>query len=108
MKLLRGLKIDNINLSAQNFTPTAGLDEFVSDKFNIFPNPATDVVTISNAENIGMEEVVVYDGVGRVVKSEMFEAISDVQLNIADLASGSYFLHIKTAQGTAVKKLIKK
>src|SRR5690554_2365116 len=105
---IMGLKIDNINLSAQNFTPTVGVDDFISSKFNVFPNPATDVVTITNNENMGVEEVTVYDGVGRIVQSELHKTTSEMQLNIENLASGSYFLHIKTAQGTAVKKLIKK
>src|SRR5690554_649728 len=101
------MKIDNINLSAQNFTPTVGVDDFISSKFNVFPNPATDVVTITNNENMGIEVVTVYDGVGRIVQSELYRTTSEMQLNIENLASGSYFLHIKTSQGTAVKKLIK-
>lgn len=105
---IKGLKIDNINLSAQNFTPTASINEFVSDKFQVFPNPATTVVTINNDKQLEVEEVTIYDSLGRVVKSELFSATSKVELNIENLASGSYFLHIKTTQGTGVKKLIKK
>src|SRR5690554_7341967 len=31
----QGRKIDNINLSAQNYTPPLSINEFVSEKFNI-------------------------------------------------------------------------
>ena len=32
---------------------------------------------------------------------------TEIQLNVEHLASGNYMLHLKTAEGTAVKKLMK-
>ena len=104
----QGRKIDNINLSAQNFTPTVSINEFVSGKFNIFPNPATDLVTITNSENIGIKEIAVYDLNGKIVKSQKFKKENEILLNTEDLASGTYFLHIVTDEGTGIKKLVKK
>src|SRR5690554_1199495 len=101
-------KIDNINLSAQNFTPTVSINEFVSDKFNIFPNPATDAVTITNNENIGIKEVSVYDITGKIVKLQKFKKENKILLNTEYLNSGTYFLHIVTDEGTGIKKLVKK
>src|SRR5690554_3344189 len=103
-----GMKIDNINLSAQNFTPTVSINEFVSDKFNIFPNPATDAVTITNNENIGIKEVSVYDITGKIVKLQKFKKENKILLNTEYLNSGTYFLHIVTDEGTGIKKLVKK
>src|SRR5690554_609767 len=102
------LKIDNINLSAQNFTPTVSINEFVSDKFDLYPNPATDMVTITNSENIGIEEVSVYDITGKIVKLQKSKNENETQLNIEELSSGTYFLHIVTDEGTGIKKLVKK
>ncbi len=104
----QGRKIDNINLSAQNFTPTVSVNEFVSGKFNIFPNPATDLVTITNSENIGIKEIAVYDLNGKIVKSQKFKKENEILLNTEDLNSGTYFLHIVTDEGTGIKKLVKK
>ncbi len=104
----QGRKIDNINLSAQNFTPTVSTNEFVSGKFNIFPNPATDLVTITNSENIGIKEIAVYDLNGKIVKSQKFKKENEILLNTEDLNSGTYFLHIVTDEGTGIKKLVKK
>src|SRR5690554_7352756 len=101
-------KIDNINLSAQNFTPTVSINEFVSEKFNIFPNPATDAITITNNENIGIKEVCVYDSTGKIVKLQKGKNENETQLNIEELSSGTYFLHIVTDEGTGIKKLVKK
>ena len=103
-----GMKIDNINLSAQNTVPALNINEFVSEKFNIFPNPATDAVTITNNENIGIEKVSVYDIVGKIVKSQKGKKENEILLNTEDLNSGTYFLHIVTSDGTGIKKLVKK
>ncbi len=102
-------KFDNIRISALKTLPSyLGVDDFISSKFNIFPNPVTDIVTISNAENIAIEEIVVYDINGRIIKSKDGKKANEIQLNIEDLASGTYMLHIKTNEGVAAKKIVKK
>src|SRR5690554_3690273 len=104
----QGRKIDNINLSAQNTVPTVSSKEFFLDKFNIFPNPATDLVTITNSENIGIKEIAVYDVNSKIVKSQKFKRENKAKLDIEELNSGTYFLHIITDEGTGIKKLVKK
>src|SRR5690554_5765931 len=101
-------KFDNINISATNTAPTVSVKEFISDKFNVFPNPVTDIVTIINRENIGVSEVNVYDVTGKKIKTKKYSNENNVQLNIADIATGTYLLHIQTKEGTAVKKIVKK
>lgn len=101
------LKYDNYIVSAVNNT-TASVDNVVASKFNLYPNPVIDVVTISNAENIGVEKVSIVDMNGRVVKTENFTNQSEVQLNISDLKAGVYIFNISTSEGNASKKVIKK
>src|SRR5690554_2365141 len=100
-------KYDNFIVSAVDHVPLS-VNNFVSSKFNIFPNPANDVVTVSNNENIGIEKLTVYDVNGKMVKKKNGEKENQIQLNISNLMSGTYLLHIKTNEGTAVKKLVKK
>ena len=103
------VKYDNFKLSAIPTRPShLKVNEFVSSKFNIFPNPVTDVVTITNSESIGIEQIQVFDINGKTAKSLNYNNENEVQFNMADFASGTYFLHIQTNEGTAVKKLIKK
>jgi len=102
------IKYDNINISATNVTPTVSVNTFTSGKFNLYPNPVTDIVTITNSENIAIEEITVYDVTGKKIKTKKYGNENNIQLNLSDLAMGTYFLHIKTNQGTAVKKMIKK
>lgn len=103
------IKYDNFKVSAIPALPNyLSVDDFVSSKFSVFPNPATDIVMITNSENIGIEQVEVFDVSGKIIKSQNFNSENEVLLNIGDFAVGMYLLHIKTNEGKAVKKMVKK
>lgn len=109
ISIQQGVKFDNISISAIDTLPSyLGMDDFVSSKFNIFPNPVTDIITITNSENISIEEITLYDMNGKILKSLKFDTKYEVQLDIGNFASGTYMLHIKTNEGVAVKKVVKK
>src|SRR5690606_25293363 len=102
-------KYDNFKLSALPTRPSyLSTSEFVSSKFTVFPNPVTDVVTIINSENIGVEQIEVFDSSGKKVQSKNFSKENEVQLNLGGFAAGTYLLHIKTNEGTAIEKVVKK
>jgi Secretion system C-terminal sorting domain len=94
--------LDNISI-----TGTLSNDEFFSNKFNTYPNPAKDLVTISSSENININSVSIADINGRTVKSVELNNVSETQINVSDLTSGVYFMNIYAADGKAVKKFIK-
>src|SRR5690606_41440287 len=100
-------KYDKLTITAVKQVPL-NIEEVLVSKFNIFPNPVTDVVTITHNENIGIEEVTLYGMNGKIVKLQKSNNESEIQLNLSDLSSGTYLLHIKTKEGTAIKKVIKK
>lgn len=104
-------KIDNINLSALNTIPAQilSINEVLAKSFNLYPNPATNIVNITNNENLNVEQITVYNSTGKQINTQTFNNTQqEIQLNVNNLASGTYMLHLQTAQGTAVKKLIKK
>jgi len=104
------VKFDNIMMSALKTLPTYILNtaEQLAGKFNLYPNPARDILNISNTENLFVKQTEIYDLAGKVISTQNFSSEAEVQLNIADLASGTYMLYLETNQGTAVKKFIKK
>ena len=104
------VKYDNIKLSALPTVPAYILsaNEMVSATFNMYPNPATNVVNITNTQNILIEQITIYDMAGKQLNTQSFNNESEVQLNIENLASGNYMLHLQTNAGLAVKKLVKK
>lgn len=90
--------VDNVPLSTQNF---------ISDKFNLYPNPSNNIINITNSENIGIEEIKLYDISGKLIETKTYNMESTIQLDVSAFATGTYLLHIYTRDGTAVKKVIK-
>ncbi len=104
------VKIDNIKVSGLKTLPSYILstNEQLSAKFNLYPNPATNVVNITNNENMAVQQVTVYDIAGKLITTQNFNEQAEIQLNVKSLVSGTYMLHLQTNEGTAVKKLVKK
>lgn len=103
------VKLDNIKLSGMSTLPTyLSTDNFLIEKFNIFPNPASNVVDITNSENMSIKQIEIYDVTGKLINTQYFNNETDIQLNIENLTNGAYLLHLHTNEGVAVKKLIKK
>jgi len=104
------VKYDNIKVSALQTLPSYILNtnEQLAAKFNLYPNPANNVVNITNNENMLVNQVAVYDTTGKLINTQSFNEQTELQLNVENLASGTYMLHLQTAEGTAVKKLVKK
>ena len=69
----------------------------------IFPNPASDNVTI--ASSLKMNKVEIFNMVGQNVYSSEVSGIS-TNVNTANLAKGTYAVKIYTANGVANKKLV--
>lgn len=89
------------------FTSVLGTAEFLDSKFSVSPNPANDFVTISNADNISVKAISITDLNGRVVKQNTYSNVTNVQVNVSDLASGVYMMSISSDKGSVTKKIIK-
>lgn len=101
-------KFDNINISATNVIPTVNLKNLIPSKFNLHPNPSSDTVHISTDENIEIEEIKIVDLNGRTIEVLKYKNQNKVQLDIKELSVGTYMLLIKSKDGLAVKRIIKK
>ncbi|SFN85936.1 Por secretion system C-terminal sorting domain-containing protein [Paenimyroides ummariense] len=105
-------KYDNIKITRLKTVPTniiaLSINEQLAQSFNLYPNPATNVINITNSENISVKQVEIYDITGKLINSQNFNNETEIQLNIENLTSGTYLLHLHTNEGVAVKKMIKK
>ena len=105
-------RYDNIKITALNAVPPTiialSTNEQLAQKFNMYPNPATNVVNITNSENMLVNQITVYDIAGKQLSTQSFTNETAIQLNVENLASGTYMLHLQTNEGIAVKKLVKK
>lgn len=93
-----------VNGTVYRFTPTstAGTDEFNKTKFNLYPNPVTDVVQVS-LEKAKTEEYTIIDTNGKTIRKGSLNALENT-LYLGELNSGLYFIKI----GNTTKKFIKK
>jgi|GEM_PF-880565 len=75
----------------------------------LYPNPATSVVHISNPKHQEIENIRIYDMLGRLVKSFDYTAPLDViDLDVSNLAASGYMVSIKGPHSQTVKQLIVK
>jgi hypothetical protein len=81
--------------------------DLTSTNFSVSPNPTTDFITVSNLENILVNAISITDLNGRVVKQNSYSNVTNVQVNVSDLASGVYLMSITSEKGTTTKKIIK-
>lgn len=87
---------------------TVGLGETTNNtlQFSIMPNPATDFVRISSPTGKGIDKISVYAIDGSLIMSEGFPfATPEMQLNVSDLAAGTYFIHVWSGAETGVRKI---
>ena len=72
--------------------------------FIVFPNPATELVTITTNENKG--QLIIYNTLGAVLYSQQLNA-AQTSVDVSAYQCGIYFIQIQTVNGMATKKIIK-
>ena len=74
----------------------------------LYPNPATDVIYLSNPKRMELEQVAIYDVTGRLVKTISLEGMgSEKALDISELASATYMFIINSEYGQMTKSIVK-
>ena len=75
--------------------------------FELFPNPASQRVTIQVLKDIANIELMLYDVNGALVLYQKGGLDNQrVELSLADLPAGVYFIKLLTAENTGIRKLI--
>ena len=90
------LIIDDVNMIVP-----IGMNEQVSGAYNVFPNPANEVLNIVSKDNKAVK-VEVYDFTGKVVATEIFTE-NKVRVNTEAFPGGMYIYRILDAQGKELK-----
>ena len=86
------------SLITLNLTITVGIQEVEDSQWNLWPNPARNVLNVAGSSAI--ESIVILDLTGKVMFAQKYHGTIDV----SDLASGMYFLQIQSAHGTEIKR----
>ena len=93
--------IDDVSISVD---PLASINELSgADLISIFPNPATDRLTIANKGNT-IDEVRIVDVTGKLQASL---SGSTKNVDVSYLSEGIYFIQLLTGEGVVTKKFVK-
>lgn len=80
-----------------------GVDDVAAERVSVFPNPATDRLTVSGVEGNG--SITLVDIQGKVVLNRE-TAGGSTEIDVSRLARGTYFLRIQTSDGIATRRII--
>ncbi|MBU3660615.1 MAG: T9SS type A sorting domain-containing protein [Flavobacteriales bacterium] len=84
---------------------TLGLNENLEFGISVFPNPATSDVSIENS-NGNIESVIVYNTTGQMMAEYQVQN-TKFNMTLNYLSKGIYIFHVKTENGTIIKRFIK-
>ena len=85
-------------------TGTVGVEDFATESFSVYPNPVKDVLNIQT--KTAVDQVVIYDVLGKVVLSVQPEVISP-KIDMGSLSSGAYMVNVTIGNSTKTIKVIK-
>ncbi|GEQ87293.1 hypothetical protein ULMS_28010 [Patiriisocius marinistellae] len=92
--------IDDI-LGADN--PQVSLETLI-----MYPNPANQIINISNPQFIDIKEVTIYDISGRAIINKRISEMNELlTIDVSNLQSATYMVIITTNKGQVVKQLAK-
>ncbi|WP_166921537.1 T9SS type A sorting domain-containing protein [Flavobacterium poyangense] len=84
------------------FSPLS-TDQFLNTTAVVYPNPASQPVTIDLQENVQLKGITIYDALGKLIKTTEKNVI-----DMSPLPNGNYFFEIVTDKGKTTKTIVKK
>jgi hypothetical protein len=81
---------------------SVGIESLSNISLTIYPNPATDIITIETDEQVTNVEL--FSSIGQKIN---VTTNAKQQINISDLAAGAYSLIIHTTNGNVQKRFVK-
>lgn len=81
-----------------------GIEDANANQLRIYPNPVENTIFIQNQNGLDIESLSLFDTLGRKVMESNDVADS---IDVSNLTSGVYFLHITTEHGSVTQKISK-
>ncbi|WP_051285364.1 M36 family metallopeptidase [Aequorivita capsosiphonis] len=89
---------------------TAGIGDHDADfaSIQMYPNPTKDKISITNPQQLSLDNLNIYDMRGRLIKTiDMHTMGLEKSIDVSEMASSIYFILIQGNNGQITKKLIK-
>ncbi len=94
-------------VASVDYLVTVGVEDYLAHKIQIYPNPATQYVTINTpSDGIQITEYQIFDQFGKVIVQSN-ETLENNQIDISHFTNGVYVIRLLTNKGIINKKLIK-
>ena len=84
-----------------------GLEHSILNNFSVYPNPATDKITVEWSAEVSISEVLMLDARGRTI--QVIDGFTDKRLEISlnNLANGVYFINVASENEQQIIKFVK-
>jgi hypothetical protein len=87
---------------------TVGMETLTDiERFNIFPNPAKDYITLKLAGISKSGEIIIRDITGREIQSQAISGSNQIRIPVHKLSSGMYFVNLISNEEISVKSFLK-
>jgi trimeric autotransporter adhesin len=83
------------------------LDNNMLSGVTVYPNPVTSLLKIRLPVGSSAGKLVLLDVTGRLVRQLFFTTNTDHEMDISNLATGIYYLHVQYPAGAFTRKIIK-
>ncbi|QNJ98452.1 DUF1028 domain-containing protein [Constantimarinum furrinae] len=82
----------------------------ISGKIKLFPNPVSDLLTLSVNDGLIIKNIEILDANGKILLnlSKMDKAETRFKIPVASLSNGIYFIKVKTSEGITTLKFVKR
>ena len=97
---------ERVNINIDN---SLSVQENELENIAIYPNPASSNLNIVLSSQVRINSISILDIQGRLIKEiTAIDSANRAQVNISNLATGAYFISIKSDNSKIVKRFIKK
>jgi len=97
---------ESISILVRQNSPVGVQQLQEASTLSLYPNPATSQLTVNNGDT-PIETIIIYNVLGKEVLKRTDVNNSAVELDVADLYSGIYFVKVTSAKNVQVKKFVK-
>ena len=76
---------------------------------NIYPNPSNQWINVITGSETGDLSLQLFDLAGRILLAEDYDQVNrnfQVQLNVAEVKNGIYFLHVSLGNSSEIRKVV--
>ena len=95
-------------LSNKSAVIPSGEETVQNNELLVYPNPVSDVLTISLDKQTGVEEIMIYSISGRLVRNiAVHQRLIEKQVDCKNLVPGTYMLKLTTGEGNYSMKFVK-